>query len=86
MNSGTNTHFVRLSLSPDEEDAVGKNIVQLVQVQMVNFCPEQGQILLICKNSSKTTSVADPGCLSRIPDPDFYPSRIPDPGSRIQKQ
>jgi hypothetical protein len=25
-------------------------------------------------------SVADPGCLSRIPDPDFYPSRIPDPG------
>ncbi len=32
------------------------------------------------------TSVADPGCLSRIPDPDFYPSRIPDLGSRIQKQ
>jgi hypothetical protein len=28
-------------------------------------------------------SVADSGCLSRIPDPDFYPSRIPDPGSRI---
>jgi hypothetical protein len=24
------------------------------------------------------TSVADPGCLSWIPDPDFYPSRIPD--------
>jgi hypothetical protein len=32
------------------------------------------------------TSVADPGCLSRIPDPDFYPSRIPDVGSQIQKQ
>ncbi len=32
------------------------------------------------------SSVADPGCLSRIPDPDFYPSRIPDFGSRIQKQ
>ncbi len=31
-------------------------------------------------------SVADPGCLSRIPDPDFYPSQIPDLGSRIQKQ
>ncbi len=27
-------------------------------------------------------SVADPGCLSRIPDPDFYPSRISDPGSK----
>jgi hypothetical protein len=25
-------------------------------------------------------SVADPGCLSRIPDPDFLP--IPDPGSK----
>ena len=34
----------------------------------------------------KKTSVADPGCLSQIPDPDFYPSRIPDLGSRIQKQ
>jgi hypothetical protein len=28
-------------------------------------------------------SVAAPGCLSRIPDPDFYPSRNPDPGTRI---
>ena len=35
---------------------------------------------------TKVCSVADPGCLSRIPDPDFYPSRIPDLGSRIQKQ
>jgi hypothetical protein len=26
-------------------------------------------------------SVADPGYLSRIPDPDFYPSRIRDPRS-----
>jgi hypothetical protein len=34
----------------------------------------------------KIISVADPGCLSRIPDPDFYPSRIPDLGSLIQKQ
>ncbi len=25
------------------------------------------------------SSVADPGCLSWIPDPDFYQSRIPDP-------
>jgi hypothetical protein len=31
-------------------------------------------------------SVADPGYLSRIPGPDFYPSRIPDLKSRIQKQ
>ncbi len=36
--------------------------------------------------SLPTSSVADPGCLSRIPDPDFYPFRIPDLGSPIQKQ
>ncbi len=30
--------------------------------------------------------MADPGCLSPIPDPDFYPSLIPDPGSRIPNQ
>jgi hypothetical protein len=28
-------------------------------------------------------SVADPGCFSRVTDPDFYPSPIPDLGSRI---
>jgi hypothetical protein len=32
--------------------------------------------------SIRQSSVADPGCLSRIPDPDFYPSRISDPGSK----
>jgi hypothetical protein len=38
------------------------------------------------KVSVVITSVAVPGCSSRIPDPDFYQSRIPDLGSRIQKQ
>jgi hypothetical protein len=32
------------------------------------------------------TSVADPGCLSLIPDPDFYPSRIPDPKTATQER
>ncbi len=38
--------------------------------------------------SSRTpgTSVADPGCLSRIPDPDFYPSRIPDPKTATKER
>jgi hypothetical protein len=31
-------------------------------------------------------SVADPGCLSRIPDPDFYPSRIPDSKTATKKR
>jgi hypothetical protein len=32
------------------------------------------------------TSVADPGCLSRIPDPDFYPCRIPDPKTATKER
>ncbi len=31
------------------------------------------------RSTSTTSSVEDPGCLFRIPDPDFYPSWIPDP-------
>ncbi len=30
--------------------------------------------------------MADPGCLSRIPDPDFYPSRIPDPKTETKER
>jgi hypothetical protein len=32
------------------------------------------------------TSVAYPGCLSWIPDPDFYPSRIPDPKTATKER
>jgi hypothetical protein len=32
----------------------------------------------LSKISRGSYSLADPGCLSRIPDPNFYPSRIPD--------
>jgi hypothetical protein len=32
------------------------------------------------------SSVADPGCLSRIPDPDFYPSQIPDPKTAAKER
>jgi hypothetical protein len=31
-------------------------------------------------------SVSDPGCLSRIPDPDFYPSRISDPKTATKER
>jgi hypothetical protein len=41
--------------------------------------------IFFCENDILLSSVADPGCLSRIPDPDFtHPgSQVPDPGSRI---
>jgi hypothetical protein len=32
------------------------------------------------------SSVADPGFLSLIPDPDFYPSRIPDPKTATKER
>ncbi len=32
------------------------------------------------------TSVADPGRLSQIPDPDFYPSRIPYPKTATKER
>ncbi len=35
---------------------------------------------------SPLASVADPGCLSRIPDPDFYPSQIPDPKTATKER
>jgi hypothetical protein len=35
---------------------------------------------------SLEASAADPGCLSRIPDPDFYPSRIPDPKTATKER
>jgi hypothetical protein len=50
---------------------------QILYVPFVRFS------ILKCNRKGDLFSVPDPGCLSRIPDPDFYPSRIPDPGSRI---
>ncbi len=35
---------------------------------------------------TQKTCVADPGCLSRIPDPDFYTSRIPDPKTATKER
>jgi hypothetical protein len=46
-----------------------KEKIYLFVNSTIQRCPKQ---IINC-------SVADPGCLSRIPDPDFYPSRIPDP-------
>jgi hypothetical protein len=38
------------------------------------------------QGATKKNSVADPGYLSRIPDPDFYPSRIPDPKTATKER
>jgi hypothetical protein len=53
----------------------------------VGLSTDRNQIYLArsfqAQPESRATSVADPGCLSRIPDPDFLP--IPDQGPGGQK-
>ncbi len=44
--------------------------------------PSSRAFLLFRYSIRERDSVADPGCLFRIPDPDFYPSRIADPWSQ----
>ncbi len=43
--------------------------------------------MVLCDEISRLkTSVADPGCLFQIPDPDFFPSRIPDPKTATKER
>ncbi len=62
-----------------------RNLVQVVKKYLLNkiFKSELRQGTGTGTDLDSGGSVADPGCLSRIPDPDFYPSRIPGLGSRI---
>jgi hypothetical protein len=53
---------------------------------VLNKYRNAGKNLVWHRHFSVKSSVADPGCSSRIPDPDFYPSRIPDLESWIQNQ
>ncbi len=49
----------------------------------MNFIHSNASLHCFILLVSVVGSVADPGCLSLIPDPDFYPSLIPDLGFRI---
>jgi hypothetical protein len=50
----------------------------LAKILRESSCPDPAAFFQCCGSGM---FIPDPG--SRIPDPDFYPSRIPDPGSRI---
>jgi hypothetical protein len=56
------------------------NVETHVYITFITVDPDLSRPLLL------NTSVADPGCLSRIPDPDFYPSRIPDPKTAAKER
>ncbi len=55
-------------------------VVQLVSVRRrFEYLHRPPRLCHTCIRVVMDSSVADPGYLSRIPDPDFYSSRIPDP-------
>jgi hypothetical protein len=62
--------------APEEEDEVDGQLVP-GQQQQENFSHRRTTKKYIYN------SVMDPGCLSRIPDPNFFLSQIPDPHQRI---
>jgi hypothetical protein len=67
--------------------AIVKNIHDLLAKLAWDFSAEQLDHLFECfQVGLAASSIADPGCLSRIlifiPDPDFYPARIMDLGSQ----
>ncbi len=54
----------------------------ILATQQPTYIGKQSESIFFMKTICLTTSVADPGCLSLIPDPNFS---IPDPGSRVKK-
>jgi hypothetical protein len=58
-----------------DPDAAGLHLLAELQ----GFPNISGQDSYHTHGEQVSFSVADPGCLSRIPDLEFYPYRIPDP-------
>jgi hypothetical protein len=75
--SGSGPYKIISDLYPDLINNIRPGSGPFKIISFLDCNPLATGILLIL------SSVADPGCLSRIRDPDFYPSRISDPGSRI---
>jgi hypothetical protein len=52
------------------------DLLQLCVASLIAYQLLSCFLLHLRENNNAISSVADPGCLSRIPDPEFYPSRI----------
>jgi hypothetical protein len=52
----------------------------------ISSCCRYAVLFSNCSFVCTLGSVADPECLSRIPDQDFYPSRIPDPKTATKER
>jgi hypothetical protein len=61
---------------------------EVVAVRVHSFLAQQQPRLWIYSTvlTQLFISVADPACLSRIPDPDFCPYRIPDPKTATKRR
>jgi hypothetical protein len=77
-------NFETLKMVEEEINYNSKALKYEDEIQTQYSGPESKEPTVADQRSNyASSSVADPGCLSWIPDPDFYPSRIPDLGSRI---
>jgi hypothetical protein len=59
-------------VGPGDKVAPGDPLIVMIAMKME-------YVIKVISRNNKSTSVADPGCLSRIPYPTFF-----HPGSRIQ--
>ncbi len=74
----------RTEAKAEESDSSDLDLKEAAVTPNKNSSPKSSRFGHHAALKFVVSSVADPGCLSRI-DPDFLPSRIPDLGSRIQK-
>jgi hypothetical protein len=67
-----------------EVTALGQHHILSPDTQLEILSKGRSKYIALLQNNipDHVSSVADPGCLSQIPDLDFCPSRIPDLGSR----
>ncbi len=84
-------NFVDILLATDKKGGVWRDLLWIHKLLLGGAVSYEFKMYCSPPPTPKQhvmNSVADPGCLSRIPDPDFYPSQIPIPDlrSRIQKQ
>ncbi len=69
----------RTEAKAEESDSSDLDLKEAAVTPNKNSSPKSSRFGHLVVLKFVVSSVADPGCLSQVPDPDFLP--IPDPGS-----